>query len=129
MSPRKHPGNKLHVSLGNLNHLPELTALVHFNHNITTTDELAGDIQLGNGGPLRKVLDALSDALIGKDVDGLEINAETLQDLNRCVGEAALRKNFRPLHEEQDGMGINQCLDALLGALRVEAITMGKQVR
>ena len=124
-----HCTNVLHVSLGNLNHLPELTTLVHFNHNITTTDELAGDIQLGNGGPLRKVLDALSDALIGKDVDGFEINSEALQDLNSRVGETALREDFASLHEEKDGMGIDQRLDALLGALRVETINKEKHVR
>ena len=79
------PDNKLHISLGNLNHLPKLTALVHFNHDITPADELAGDVELRNGGPLRKVLDALSDALIGKDVDGLEIDAKALQNLDGGV--------------------------------------------
>ena len=73
---------------------PELTALVHFNHNITTTDELSGDVQLGNGGPLRKVLDALPDAFVGKDIDSLEINTKALQDLNGRVGESALREDF-----------------------------------
>ena len=81
---------------------------------------------MGDGGPLGKVLDALSDALIGKDIDSLEINAEALQNLNGRVGESALRENLGALHKEQDGMGIDQRLDALLGALRVEAIKIEK---
>ena len=108
-----------HVGLGLFNHLPKLTALVHFYHNVTTTNELAGNVKLGDGGPLAEILDALSDALVGQDVDGLKVNAEAGKNLDRRVGEAALGEDLGPLHKQQDGVAIYQSLDAFLSALRV----------
>ena len=107
-----------HISLGFLDHLPELAALVHFNHNVTPADKFSGHVKLGDGRPLAEVLHALSDALVGQDVDGLEVDAEALENLDGRVGEAALGEDLGPLHEEEDGVAVDQALDALLGSLR-----------
>ena len=107
-----------HIGLGLLDHLSQLAALVHFNHDVTPADELSGHVQLGDGRPLAEVLHARPDALVGQDVDGLEVDAEALQNLDGRVGEAALGENLGPLHEEEDGIAVDQALDALFGSLR-----------
>src|SRR5450830_1804416 len=55
----------------------------HFIHDIGTTDELAFDIQLRNGWPVRVILDALAHFRVIQHVNGSDVfNAACFQDMD-----------------------------------------------
>lgn len=74
-------------------------------------------IELGNGGPLREFLDTTSDSFVGENIDSVEINVVGLEDLARGVAESTLGEELASLHEEQDGVVVNQILDSFLRVL------------
>src|SRR5690606_39014601 len=47
-----------------VDHLLQLARFVHLHHDVRATDEFALDVQLGNGGPVAVVLDALANLLV-----------------------------------------------------------------
>mmetsp|Transcript_22711 Transcript_22711/g.63386 ORF Transcript_22711/g.63386 Transcript_22711/m.63386 type:complete len:201 (+) Transcript_22711:304-906(+) len=118
-----------HIRLGLFDHLTELAGLVQLDHDVAAADELTADVELRDGGPLAEILDALSDGLVAEHVDGVEIDLVALQDLGGRVGEAALREQLGALHEEQDGVALDEGLDAFLrdfGRLLEEVIGHGE---
>ena len=47
-----------HISPTLLNHFAEFSALIHFNHDIRSSDEFPSYVKLGNGGPIAECLDS-----------------------------------------------------------------------
>jgi hypothetical protein len=82
--------------------------------HITSSHEFSSNVKLWNSWPLRKVLDSLSNSVIGKNIDRVKIQVEGVEDLHSRVAEATLREQLVTLHEQEDRMGINQFLDAFL---------------
>src|SRR5471030_264566 len=75
----------------------------HFIHDVGTADELAFDVELRNGRPVRVFLDALAHVLIVQHVDGGDVlDAAGFQDLDGAAGKAALRELGGALHEQHD---------------------------
>ena len=69
-----------------LNQLLQLATLKHLGHDVRATDKLTMDIELGDGWPVGVLLDALTNALIIKDIDGMQIvGAASPQDVNRIA--------------------------------------------
>jgi hypothetical protein len=85
-----------HFGLGLFNHLAQFTIPIHLNHDIRSSNELPGNIQLGavpaaannseigkkviqasphsHGWPLGKIFDPISNVIVGKDVNCMKIN-------------------------------------------------------
>src|SRR5471032_2933244 len=79
----------------------QFAGLEHLVHDVRTADELALDVELRNGRPVRVVLDALADFRIFQHVHGGNVlNAAGFQDLDGAAGKAALRELGGALHEE-----------------------------
>src|SRR5438270_2624981 len=70
--------------------LLELAGLVHLHHDVGAADELALDVELGNGRPVRIGLDTLPDLRVLEDVDRLERHVQMVEDGDRARREAAL---------------------------------------
>src|SRR5512145_371544 len=51
-------------------YLLKLARLEHLHHDVRTADELALDIELGDGRPVAVILDALADGLVLQHIDG-----------------------------------------------------------
>src|SRR4051812_35890115 len=63
----------------------------HLAHDVGPADELALDVELGDGRPVREALDALAQGLVLEDVDPNEIHPEVVENLDHHGGETALR--------------------------------------
>ena len=72
-----------------LEHARELAALVHLGDDVAAADELAADIELRVRLPVRVLLEALTNVAVGQDVEGVELDALFLEDLDDGVREAA----------------------------------------
>lgn len=105
--PRSH-----HIGFGFFNHFTQFPRLVHFNHDITATEELTCHIQLRYRRPVGILFDALTDLFVSQHVNGMEFNIETAQNLRGRIAETALWKELTALHEEQYRMLLNQGLNA-----------------
>ena len=57
--------------------------LEHFDHDVGAADELAVNVELGNGGPVGVGFDALPDGLVCEYIEGLELCVARLQHLLR----------------------------------------------
>ena len=69
-----------------LNQLLEFTALKHLGHDVRAADKFTVDVELGDGWPVCVLLDALTNAFIIKDIDGMQIvGAASPQDVNRIA--------------------------------------------
>src|SRR5690606_40792222 len=89
----------------------ELAVLVHLADDVTATDELAADVELRDGRPARILFDALADLGIGEDVHRFERGAAPLEDLDDRGREATLGEVLGPLHEEEDGVSVDERRD------------------
>src|SRR5450830_125822 len=75
----------------------------HLVHDVRAADEFALDVELGNGRPVGKILDALTHFRIVQHIDGGDVlHAAGLQDLDGTAGKAALGKLRGALHEQHD---------------------------
>lgn len=90
----------------------QFAGLVHLGHDIAAADELALDVELGEGGPLAELLEALADFFVFKDIEALELGASVVEDLHGAGGEAAHRAIRGAFHEEHDGGLVDQLLEA-----------------
>src|SRR3546814_18591121 len=59
-------------------------------------------VKLGNGRPVGILLDAITDLLVGQDIDALVIKTEVIENLDDLPGETALGKLRSALHEEDN---------------------------
>lgn len=99
---------------GHFEHLLEFVLLVHFDQDVGAADEFPVHIDLGNRGPVRVCLNALTDFLVREHIKGFKGHAELVENLNNIVGEATLGHEFIALHEDHDFIVRNQLGDACL---------------
>ncbi|CAM2149226.1 hypothetical protein PT2222_210042 [Paraburkholderia tropica] len=113
---RRSGAKRQNGGLSRREQLLQFAVLIHLHHDVRTADEFALHVELRNRGPVREFLDALADFVVLEHVDGLElIDAAGFQDLHRAAREAAHRKLRVALHEKDDGVFVDDLLDALLG--------------
>jgi len=96
----------------------QFTGLVHLRHDVGAADELAFDVQLWNRRPIAVFLDALAHFLVFQHIDGgdsFTVQAAAFEDLDRTAGKAALGETGSPLHEQDNIIGFDQAVYALLG--------------
>lgn len=63
---------------------------MHFLKDVAATNELTLNVHLGEGGPVRVLLDAFTEVLVKQDVDVLVVlHSVKLEDLHGIVAEAA----------------------------------------
>src|SRR5690606_34768402 len=76
-------------------------------------DELAVDVKLRNRRPVRVLLDPLAHLGIRQHVEGVELDAVLLEDVDHGRRKPALRKALVALHEEHDLVALDELLDEL----------------
>src|SRR6185312_7026712 len=81
-----------------------------------TADELALDIELRNGRPVRIVLDAVAQIGGLENIEALVADADVVEDLHHLAGKTALRELRRALHEKHDVVRLHFAVDELLDA-------------
>ena len=83
--------------------LSEAAILVHLHHDVEPADELSFDVHLGNGWPIRILLDRRSERLIGQHVNILvRLDSIGVQEGDSGAAEATLWHLARSLHEQAD---------------------------
>ena len=70
----------------------QLAVFKHFLDNVRATNELALDIELRNGRPVRILLDPVMYGTVSQHVNGCKTNFALLQDLRSQTGETTLRE-------------------------------------
>ncbi len=76
---------------------------MHLLEDVTPADKLTLNVQLGEGWPVRELLNALSDVLIKQHVNVLVVvNPVELEHLHGVVAEPASGHLFGALHKEHD---------------------------
>src|SRR5579859_1442012 len=90
----------------------QLARLEHLHHDVAAADELALDVELRDGGPLRELLDALAQLRILQHVRRLERHAQVGEDLHHARREPALREHRGALHVEHYRRLTDLALDA-----------------
>ena len=86
---------------------------MHLQQNIASAHELALEVDLRNGRPIRKVLDALPQSLVLEDVVRREGNVVHAEDLDHGVGEAASGLLGYAFHEDDHVGLLDQGPDAV----------------
>src|SRR4029077_13999814 len=94
--------------------LLQFAGFEHLADDVAAADELAVDVKLRHRRPVRVFLDALADRRVGQDVDAFELDPEMAEDLHDGRREAALREDWRPLHEEHNRRLADLLADAIL---------------
>ena len=97
--------------VGDPQELVELARFKHLSHDIGPTNEFLVHVELGNGGPVAVVLDALANLGVGQDVHRLELDTERLQRAQGSGAEATLWHLLVPLHEQDDLVFADDVLD------------------
>src|SRR5579862_2692454 len=92
----------------------QLAGLEHFAHDIAAADELALDVKLRDGWPVRIALDAAAQVVVFEHVEAFIRHAQVIEDLHDLAGEAAHRELRRALHEQHDVVGLYLIVDELL---------------
>ena len=72
-------------------------------NNVEPSDELALDVQLGEGGPVGEGLEPLTHVLVLNDVKCGVLGLALIQKRDDLPAEAALGLGRRPLHEQHHG--------------------------
>jgi hypothetical protein len=100
------------------NHLLQFPVFIHLHHDVGAADELAFDVELGDGGPVAVFLDALADFCVVEHVhsrDAFGVDAHGFQDLDGAAGEAAHGKAGAAFHEQHNVVAFDELVDAGLG--------------
>src|SRR5580704_4089955 len=92
----------------------QFAGLEHLAHDVAAADELALDVKLRDGRPVRIVLDAAAQVVVFQHVEALIGHAQVIQDLYDLAGEAAHRELRRALHEQHDVVALYFIVDELL---------------
>lgn len=80
----------------------QFPTLVQAHENVAATHKLTIHINLWNGGPLRELLDALSEIWVGQNVSAAKVDAVCIQYLAGHVAEATHRRLRLSLHIQED---------------------------
>ncbi len=90
----------------------EFAGAIHLGHDVAAADELALDVELRVGGPVRVRLERLAQLRLLEDVDVAVARLERAQGARGLRRESALREVRRALHEQHDRRGIELLPDA-----------------
>lgn len=101
----------------------QFPSLVHLGDDVTAADEFAIDVELGDGGPVGVILDALPDLRIGQYIHRGEFRPHRFEELHRLGREPALRRLRDPFHKENDGVGGHEIFDLLLCVVHAYPVT------
>src|SRR4051794_23287108 len=123
----KSSGLYLNVDALGAEQFLKFAGLVHLPDDIAATQEFALDVELRNGRPTAELLDTLAQARVGEHVDALELDAQMGQHLHHGGREAALREHRRPLHVEDDVVGLDVALDPLFHGVIHISISSSKR--
>src|SRR5882757_8767658 len=92
--------------------LLQFTALVHLQGDVAAADQLAVDVELRKGGPLRVGLQRLAHFRVFENIDVRELRLAGPQSTDCLRGKAALREVGCALHVKHDGGGRQLALDS-----------------
>ena len=93
----------------------QFARLEHFHHDVAAADEFALHVKLGDRRPVRERLDALADFHVLQHVHAFVLDAQMIEDGDGLAGKAALREQRRPLHEQDDVIGVDDVGDTFVG--------------
>ena len=79
-------------------------------NDVAPSDELALDLELGDGGPGREFLDALSHLRIREDVEGLVVWDQRVEDLRHARRKPALGGMAISFHKKHDVVAFDERL-------------------
>ena len=80
----------------------QLSPLKHLPDDVASTDKFTINVKLRNRRPVGELLEPLPHLRIFQDIEGPVLDLEVLEDLNDRCRESAHRKQFVPLHEEEN---------------------------
>src|ERR1700733_16318552 len=83
-----------------LQQLLELTVAIHLERDIAAADQLAVDVQLRVGRPVRVTFERLAQFRIVEDIDVMKLGAKVAQRCDRLGRKSALRKVGVAFHEQ-----------------------------
>ncbi len=86
----------------------------HLGDDVTASNKLAFDIELGNGRPVREILDALTNTFVGQDVHVGVVDPDEVQDTGHAARETALGHVFGAFHVEHDIVALDGFFDLCL---------------
>ena len=88
-----------------LEHFLQFASLEHFFDDVGAADKFTLDVELGNGWPIRKGLDAVTDAHIFEHIDVFEIDAEMIKNLHAQARKSTLWCLVLAFHEQYHIIG------------------------
>lgn len=110
----------LDLSIGSDEGLSEGALAVHIENDIAATNEGATDVNLRNGGPIREVLDALTELLVLQNVVVIVLGQVfSTQNVDNGTREAALGGLRSSLHVDDDRRGLDLLGNDILNRLRI----------
>jgi hypothetical protein len=113
-----------------LKQLRQVSILMHRDQDVAAANKLLVQVQLGDGRPVRVLLDSLPQLRVLQDVEGRKlVGADALEaeDLDDGAGEAALGHFGRSLHEEHDGRRGNGLVDGAASGIGQESHLEGRE--
>jgi len=90
------------------------TVLESFNHNVATSIEITVNVDLRERGPHTVLLHTDPKLLAVEYIHRLEFGSAAVEDLDNSVGETALGKHLRALHENNNLVGRHKLVDGRL---------------
>ena len=104
---------------------------MHLFHDVAATHELTLDVDLGDGWPVREVLDGLTQGLIGKHIEVLEIDTVGVHQDHDEATKTALGLLFCAFHKNYDIVLCYPLLDMCFALFRVceGLLLLGLEVR
>ena len=117
----------LDLSVGSDECLREGTFSVHIEDDVASSNEGAADVNLGNSGPVRKVLNTLTELLVLQNVVVIVLGEVlSTQNVDNGAGEAALRGLGGTLHINDDRRGLDLLRDDIADSLGFRSVpTLG----
>src|SRR5262249_1502183 len=96
--------------------LLQFARLEHLADDVATADELALDVELRNGRPVREGLDAVAELIGVENVEALVGHANVIENLHHLGGKSAHWELRRSFHEQHDVVRLHFIFDELLDA-------------
>lgn len=113
-----------------LKELGQVAVLVHRDENIAASHKVLLNVELRDRGPVRVLLDSLSELWVLEDVEGgklFGVDALKAEDLDRGAGEAALGHLGGSLHEQHHRRRSDRLVDGCPGLVREQARLEGSE--
>src|ERR1700674_1149844 len=103
--PRNASGRERRDSACLLQQLLELPVAIHLERDIAAADQLAFDVELRVGRPVRVAFERLAQLRVIEDIDVMKLGAEIAQCGDGLCRKAALRKVGVAFHEQHHRRG------------------------